>query len=192
MLGRGLAASRALALRRCRCSLRGCRPSSPPATPVAVVVVSASGVLGVGGGFSCFFPRCREAWGSFCAGPGRPSWAVRGLAASRGVAVARRSTTTCCFSSTQEQEQPPGNTSNKLPQPPPKRKAPWKPRTDPLPPLPCRAGSRGWFSWRSLRVDRVCRDGPQRRPTSVACPRVRSASCKIHLPRAHDTSTERN
>ena len=28
------------------------------------------------------------------------------------------------------------------------RKAPWKPRTDPLPPLPRRAGSRRWLSWR--------------------------------------------
>ena len=80
--------------------------------------------------------------------------------------------------------QPPDNTSNKIPQPAPKRKAPWKPRQTGCRRCPCRAGSRGWFSWRSLRVGRVCRDGPQRRPTSVACPRVRSASCKIHLPSA--------
>ena len=91
------------------------------AATAAVLLVSGAGVLGVG--VSYLFRRGQEAWGSFCAGPRRPSWAVHGLAASRGVAVARRSTTTCCFASTQEQEPPPSKTGNKLPQPPPKRKA---------------------------------------------------------------------
>ena len=70
---------------------------------------------------------------------------------------------------------------------PPQRKAPWKHRTDPLPPLPRRAGSRGWFSCRPLLGGRASRHGQQCHPTaSVAYPRVRSASCKIH------SSTERN
>ena len=43
-----------------------------------------------------------------------------------------------------------GNTGNKLLRPPPERKAPREPRADPLPPLPRRAGSRRWLSWRSL------------------------------------------
>src|ERR1017187_481564 len=50
--------------------------------------MSGSGVLGVFGGFSCLFPRCQEAGGSFCAGPRRPG-PVRRLAATGGVAVAR-------------------------------------------------------------------------------------------------------
>jgi hypothetical protein len=67
------------------------------------------------------------------------------------------------------------------------RKAPRKPRTDPLPVSPRRAGSRGWLSWRSSPDGRAGRHGQQCRPTaSVAYPRVRSASCKIH------SSTERN
>jgi len=86
--------------------------------------------------------------------------------------VARRSTTTCCFASTQEQEPPPSNTGNKLPQPPPQRKAPWKPRQTCWRRCPCCAGSRRWRSWRSLRGGGVCRNGRQRRPTSAACSRV--------------------
>ena len=46
----------------------------------AVVLVSSAGALGVGG-FSCLFPRCQQAGGSFCAGPRRPG-PVRQLAAS--------------------------------------------------------------------------------------------------------------
>jgi len=88
------------------------------------------------------------------------------------LAVARRSTTTCCFASTQEQEPPPSNTGNKLPQPPPQRKAPWKPRQTCWRRCPCCAGSRRWRSWRSLRGGGVCRNGRQRRPTSAACSRV--------------------
>ena len=56
---------------RCRCSLRGCRPSPPPAL-VTMVLVSASGMLGASG-VSYFPRRCPEAGGSFCAGPRRPS-----------------------------------------------------------------------------------------------------------------------
>jgi hypothetical protein len=44
-----------------------------------------------------------------------------------------------------------------LPQPPPERKAPWKPRGDPLPPLPRRTGTRGWFPWQSS--GRWCQPG---------------------------------
>ena len=70
------------------------------------------------------------------------------------------------------QEQPPGNTGNNSPQPPPQRKAPWKPRQTCWRRCPCCAGSRRWRSWRSLRGGGVCRNGRQRRPTSAAYPRV--------------------
>src|ERR1017187_6549516 len=56
------------------------------------------------------------------------------------------------FSGPQEQDQPRQHrqrASRSLSQ---ERKAPWKPRADPLPLLPCRAGSRRWLSWRSLRA----------------------------------------
>src|ERR1035437_5074021 len=77
---------------------------SPAALLAAVVVVSASAVLGVGNG-PHFFRRCQEGQGSFRAGLA-VLLAMHGLATSRGLAVAWRSTTTCCFSSTQEQDQP--------------------------------------------------------------------------------------
>ena len=131
--------------------------------------MSASGVLGVG--VSYLFRRGQEAWGSFCAGPRRPSGPCA-AGCPLALAVARRSTTTCCFASTQEQEPPPSNTGNKLPQPPPQRKAPWKPRQTCWRRCPCCAGSRRWRSWRSLRGGGVCRNGRQRRPTSAACSRV--------------------
>src|ERR1035437_3434531 len=136
---------------RCRCCRSGvcllpllsvcwrCRgpPSGPVLSPLVAVRrprrpwllwswCPVPGCSRVGGGFSCFFRRCREAGGSFCAGPRRPSGPCA-AGCPLALAVARRSTTTCCFASTQEQEPPPSNTGNKLPQPPPQRKAPWKP-----------------------------------------------------------------
>src|ERR1019366_3659044 len=135
-------------------SPRGCRPS-PLATVVAVVLVSGSGVLGVGGVFSCFFPRCQEAGGTSCAGPRGPG-PVRQLAATGGLAVAvyraAISRAPAQFSSTQEKEPPRGNTGNKLLRPPPEGKHPGNPVQTPLPPLPRRAGSRRALSWRSLRA----------------------------------------
>jgi hypothetical protein len=88
----------------------------------AVVLVCWCRLPG-GGGVSCFFPRCREAGGSFCAGLRRPSWAVRGLAASHslafpagcGVPPAALSRAPAQFSIAQEQEQPPSNTGNNPP-----------------------------------------------------------------------------
>ena len=68
------------------------------------------------------------------------AWLWRGGAPPLAVSPAHRSRTS------------PGNTGNNSPQPPPQRKAPWKPRQTPLPPLPCHAGSREWFPWRSLRA----------------------------------------
>src|ERR1035437_9349690 len=67
-----------------RCSLRGYRPS-PPAAVAAVVVVSASGVLGVG--VSYLFRRGQEAWGSFCAGPRRPGPCAGGCPGGLAVAL---------------------------------------------------------------------------------------------------------
>jgi len=118
-------------------------------------VVSASGVLGVG--VSYLFRRGQEAWGSFCAGPRRPSWAVRGLAASRGVAVARRSTTTCCFASTQEQEPPPSNTGNEPPAASPRKESTLETDGRPLPPL---SGRKSRVVPVAVGMDgRACREG---------------------------------
>jgi hypothetical protein len=44
----------------------------------------------------------------------------------------------------------PATPATSLPQPPPEKKAPWKPRQTRCRRCPCRAGSRRWLSWRSL------------------------------------------
>src|ERR1017187_513813 len=136
---------------RCRCSLLGCRPS--PRQPSwrgpdgwcraarTACRAGSSGAFAASGGVSCLFRRGQEAWGSFCAGPRRPSWAVRGLAApavawlwcSTGLpfpalplnSPAHRSRTS------------PGNTGNEPPAASPRKESTLETPADPLPPLSC-------------------------------------------------------
>src|ERR1035437_8550941 len=152
----------------------------------------------------CPLPGCSVSVANLPLLPARPArtlprlsaspsfWAVRALAASPWLGGG--ATTGLLFPALRPtspahggRSKPPDNTGNKLPQPLQKRKAPWKPRADRLQPLPVpfrrgvAAGSRGV----GLPGGRAGRHGQQCRPTaSVAYPRVRSASCKIHLPSA--------
>jgi hypothetical protein len=140
---------------QCRCSLRGCR-QSPPAAMAAVALVSASAVLGVGGG-PHFFRRCPEAGGSFCAGPRRPSGPCAGGCPGCGLAVVVHQAavsprsplilqhTGGAGAAARQRRQQPSAAS-------PERKTTQETRADP--------------------------------PSLCCLSRVRLASCKIHLPRA--------
>src|ERR1019366_2299646 len=168
---------------RCRCSVRGCRPS-PLAAVVAVVVVAGSWWLvpcatyRLPRSFAGRFRRQRRGLLLVPARPGglgkflrraSPSFLGRARVGCPGcglavvlhrVAVSRAPAQ---FSNTQDKEPAPATPATSLPQPPPEKKAPWKPRQTRCRRCPCRAGSRGWFSWRSLGGGGACPEGHQRR-----------------------------
>ena len=89
------------------------------------------------------------------------------------------------LSSTQSRSQPPTTLATTLRSPPPKRKTPWKPRQTCCRRCPCRAGSRGWLSWRPLPGGRARRDECQRRPASATCPRVLLGAGRCGLRRGY-------
>jgi hypothetical protein len=115
----------------------------------------------------------RRPGGSFCAGPRRPGPCAGGCPGC-GLAVVLRQAALSrapaqLLQHTGEGASP-GNTGNKLRQSPPERKAPWKARRTRCRRCPCRAGSRGWFRWRSLGAAVPTGDGQQRRTASAAYP----------------------
>src|ERR1019366_8383137 len=74
------------------------------------------------------------------------------------------------FSNTQDKEPAPATPATSLPQPPPEKKAPWKPRQTRCRRCPCRAGSRRWFPWRAIPAAHACRDERQHRTATAAYP----------------------
>src|ERR1035437_2642515 len=149
----------------------------------------SSGAFAASGGVSCLFRRGQEAWGSFCAGPRRPSWAVRGLAApavawlwcSTGLpfpALPLNSPTHRTRSQPRQHRQ---RASRSLPQ---KNKHPETP-ADPLPPLPVPCRESSVVPVAPAGSDRACRDGPQHRTASAACPRVLEGAGRCGLRRGY-------
>ena len=135
-----------------RCSLRGCRPSPPAAVAAVVPVPVPCATYRLPRSFAghfrrwrrglVFFRRCLEAGGSFCAGPRRPGPCAGGCPGGFSCGVPALLLPALQFSSPAHggSSQPPDNTSNKIPQPAPKRKAPWKPRQTRCRRCPCHSG----------------------------------------------------
>src|ERR1019366_8880804 len=134
---------------RCRCSVRGYRPS-PLAAVVAVVVVAGSWWLVPCATYrrwrrdlQLLSARPEGPGGVFCAGPRRPSGPCAG-GGPRGLAMAWLwCSTGLLFPGLPPhspahggRSKPPANTGNKLPQPLPRKKSTLETPADPLPPLP--------------------------------------------------------
>ena len=108
-------------------------PSVASGSPLGGVLVSGSGVLGVG--VSCLFPRCQEAGGSFCAGTRRPPGpCVGGCLPWRGFPCCG-APPGCCFprprsilQHTGAGDSPSTTWQQALTASPQKEKLPWKPR----------------------------------------------------------------
>src|ERR1019366_5790321 len=189
---------------RCRCSVRGCRPS-PLAAVVAVVVVAGSWWLvpcatyRLPRSFAGRFRRQRRGLLLVPARPGglgkflrraSPSFLGRARVGCPGcglavvlhrVAVSRAPAQ---FSNTQDKEPAPATPATSLPQPPPEKKAPWKLRQNRC--RRCRAApgvAGGCPGGPSEAAVPAGTDASPPAPPAV-CSLVWLASCKIHLPRA--------